>query len=234
MTRRVLPIIVLLSFVLAPGPSSNSPSLTDAEKEAGWELLFDGATTTGWRGLGMGGAFPHDRWEIENNCLHCKGGPGHTTDLITTRKYENFELSFEWMCPKPPGNSGVKYRVQEKKGDGFAFGPEYQIMYDPGIDDKHATGSLYDCIAPQGKKLRSPTEFNESRILVRGNHVEHWLNGVKVVEFEFGSDRLKAAVSSSKFKNTAWAQTPLGYIALQDHHEEVFIRNIKLRELSSQ
>jgi len=129
-----------------------------------------------------------DRWEIKDHCLHCKGGPGHSTDLITTRKYEDFELSFEWLCPKPPGNSGVKYRVQEKKGDGFAFGPEYQLMYDPGVEGKHATASLYECIAPKDKKLRGPTEFNDSRILVRGNHVEHWLTGVKVVEFEFGSD----------------------------------------------
>jgi hypothetical protein len=170
---------------------------------------------------------------VREGCLYCKGGKGKTVDLITVRKYENFEISFEWRCPKPPGNSGVKYRVQEKKGDGFAFGPEYQIMYDPGVEGKHATGSLYDCIAPKGKKLRGPDEFNDSRILVRGDHVEHWLNDVKVVEFDFGSDQLRAAVAKSKFRNTNWATEPLGYIALQDHHEEVLFRDIRLRELSA-
>jgi hypothetical protein len=235
MNRRAL---LLLGFLLLPAfifadNRSNAPSLTEAEKQAGWTLLFDGVSATGWRGLGMDGGFPHDRWEIKDNCLHCKGGPGRTTDLITVRKYENFELSFQWICPKPPGNSGVKYRVQEKKGDGFAFGPEYQLMYDPGVDGKHATGSLYECIAPKGKKLHGKDEFNDSRIVVRGDHVEHWLNGVRVVEFEFGSDQLKEAVQKSKFRNTAWAKVPLGYVALQDHHEEVLFRAIKLRELPS-
>ena len=209
---------------------SASASLTDAEKQGGWKLLFDGATTAGWRGLGMDG-FPHDQWTIENGCFHCLGKPGKTNDLITDRKYENFELSFEWMVPKAMGNSGVKYRVQEQKGEGFAFGPEYQLMYDPGVNDKHATGSLYDVLPPKGKKLQPEGRFNESRIIVKGNHGEHWLNGVKVVEFDFASPELRDAVSRSKFKNTDWAKNPLGYIALQNHHDEVFFRNIKLREL---
>jgi len=212
--------------------STGSASLTDAKKPAGWKLLFDGATTAGWRGLGING-FPHDQWAIENGCFHCLGKPGKTYDLITESKYENFELSFEWMVPKPMGNSGVKYRVQEQKGEGFAFGPEYQLMNDPGVTDKHATGSLYDVLPPQGKKLKPADEFNESRIVIRGSHGEHWLNGVKVVEFDFNSPQLREAVSKSKFKNTDWAKNPLGYIALQNHHDEVFFRNIKLRELAA-
>ena len=194
-------------------------------------LLFDGKTTAGWRGLGIKD-FPNNRWEVRDGCLHCLGGPGRTTDLITERKYENFELIFEWMVPKDLGNSGVKYRVQEKKGDGFAFGPEYQLMYDPAANDKQATGSLYDVLPPSGKKLQPKGEFNQSRLLVRGDHVEHWLNGVKVVEYDFGSDRLKQALRKSKFKNRPdWGRDPLGFIALQDHHDEVFFRNLKLREL---
>jgi hypothetical protein len=104
-------------------------------------------------------------------------------------------------------------------------------MYDPGVNDKHATGSLYEIIPPQGKILRPLNEFNDSRIVVAGNHVEHWLNGVKVVEFEFNTDAIKAGIAQSKFKNTNWAKEPLGYIALQDHHDEAFFRNIKLHEL---
>ena len=219
------------AFAADASKSSSPPKLTEQEKQAGWKLLFDGVSTSGWRGLGRDD-FPQGLWIIENHCLHCLGGPGKTDDLVTTDKYENFELSFEWMVPKLMGNSGIKYRVQEKKGETFAFGPEYQLMYDPGASDKHATGSLYDVLPPHGKKLRPQGQFNESRLVVNGNHVEHWLNGVKVVEFEFGSAALKAAVAKSKFKNRPdWGRDPRGYIILQNHHDEVYFRNLKIREL---
>jgi hypothetical protein len=239
--RFMKPIICVLSlamycFILVerlaaaePAAPSTPPVLTDAEKQAGWQLLFDGVTTNGWRGLGMEG-FPSDIWVVENNCLHCRGG-SKSNDLVTIKEYENFEIAFEWMVPKLKGNSGLKYRVQEKKGQGFAFGCEYQCMYDPGVSDKHASGSLYDVLPPEGKKLQPAGEFNQSRIIIRGNHGEHWLNGVKVVEFEFGSDALNAAIARSKFKNTDWAKKPLGHIILQDHHDEVWFRNLKIREL---
>lgn len=228
---RGLPLLLIVGCLLGADTKPTVPAvLTEAEKKDGWVLLFDGVSTTGWRGLGMEG-FPADCWVVENGCLHCLGGPGKANDLVTTRKYDNFELDWEWMVPKAPGNTGVKYRVQEKKGDGFAFGPEYQIMHDPGVNDKHATGSLYEIFEPRGKKLNPLGQFNASRILVRGNHVEHWLNGVKVVEFEFGSDAVKAGIARSKFKGTNWGQEPLGYIAFQDHHDEAFFRNIRLREL---
>src|SRR5437868_11385391 len=120
------------SFAAGPKPSKLAdqspgavrPALTDAEKHDGWKLLFDGVSTEGWRGLGMD-HFPADLWTVENGSLHCLGGK-KINDLVTLDAYENFELSFEWMLPKPPrdgkegGNSGVKYRVQEKKGEGFA------------------------------------------------------------------------------------------------------------------
>ena len=207
------------------------PSLTDAEKQAGWKLLFDGVTTAGWRGLGIDGPFPSDAWEVRDGCLHCFGGK-KTNDLITVDKHDNFEFSFEWMVPKLKGNSGVKYRVQEEKGKTFAFGCEYQLMYDPGVEGKDATGSLYDVLPPVGKKLMPQGEFNTSRILIQGNHVEHWLNGVKVLEFEFWSDAFKEAAAKSKFgKSATWAKEPMGYIALQDHHDEIWFRNMKLRDL---
>jgi len=221
---------VMLIWPLASAAPAERPSLSDAEKAQGWVLLFDGVTTKGWRGLGAD-SFPSNRWRVEDGCLHCLGGEGRTNDIITERKYENFELSFEWRVPKAPGNTGVKYRVEEKKGDGFAFGPEYQIMYDPGVNDKHATASLYDVLSPHDKRLRPIEQFNESRIVVRGEHVEHYLNGAKTVEFDFSSDEVKAEIAKSKFKNTDWAKNPVGYIALQDHHDEAFFRNIKIREL---
>jgi len=218
------------SMVIAAEPATQ-PTLTDAEKLAGWTLLFDGVSTNGWKGLGMEG-FPSDIWVIHDGCFHCLGGP-KSNDLVTLKKYENFDLTFEWMVPKLNGNSGLKYRVQEQKGHGFAFGCEYQCMYDPGKTDKHATGSLYDVLPPQGNKLEPAGQFNHSRILIDGNHGEHWLNGIKVVEFEFASDALNAAIAKSKFKNTDWGKIPLGHLILQDHHDEVWFRNIKIRELPS-
>jgi hypothetical protein len=122
-------------------------------------------------------------------------------------------------------------RTSSSPLNGVSFGPEYQIMWDPGVDDKHATASLYDVIAPQNKRLRPIDQFNQSRIKVQGNHVEHWLNAVKTVEFDFDSPEVKAALAQSKFKDTDWAKKPSGYIALQDHHDEAFFRNIKIREL---
>lgn len=224
---------LLLAWLLVSSARSGDATainvLTDEEKRTGWKLLFDGVTTNGWRGLGMEG-FP-SVWVIENGCLRCLGGYKGANDLVTVDKYENFEFSFEWMFPKRSGNSGVKYRVQEKKGQGYAFGPEYQCMNDPEATDKHASASLYDLFPPVGKKLKPQGEFNQSRIVLRGNHVEHWLNGVKVVEAEFGSEAMKAALAQSHFKNSDWGKNPVGHLILQDHHSEVFFRNLKIRVL---
>ena len=230
-TVAVLAFLVLSNFALADVAPSPAPALADAEKQAGWKLLFDGASTNGWRGLGMDGSFPSDCWEVKDNCLHCFGGK-KINDIITTDKYDQFELTFEWLIPKLQGNSGLKYRVQEEKGKGFAFGCEYQCMNDPGVEGKNATGSLYDVLPPEGKKLAPDGQFNQSRILIQGNHVEHWLNGVKVLEYEFWSEPFTAAYAKSKFKKSkTWARDPLGYLALQDHHDEVYFRNLKIRPI---
>ena len=212
----------------AAKPAAQPPTLTDAEKQAGWKLLFDGKTTAGWRKLG-GGDFPKE-WAVENACLRKLSGKAG--DLVYEQPFENFELSFEWIVPKPNGNSGVKYRVQEKQGNSFAYGPEYQLMADGDVSDKNATGSLYDVLPPKGKKLKGPGEFNESRIVVNGDHVEHWLNGVKVVEYSAASEAFKAGWAKSKFKkDESFARPARGYIDLQDHGDEVWFRNIKIREL---
>ena len=228
--------IAALSVTLAASAefgadSPNQPTLTEVEKQAGWKLLFDGVSAAGWRGLGMDG-FP-SVWVIENGCLRCLGGVKNANDLVTVDEYQNFELSFEWMIPKLNGNSGVKYRVQDEKGKGYAFGCEYQCMNDPEATDKHASGALYDVFAPQGKKLAPQGEFNQSLIVVNGNHVEHWLNGVKVVDAEFGSDAMNEALKTSHFRNSDWGKNPVGHIILQDHHSEVSFRNIKIRVLAS-
>ena len=241
MTCRPLVALILLAGACATARAAEPatrpttrPTLTDAETQAGWKLLFDGVSTAGWRGLGRDD-FPAGRWVVQDGCLRCLGNAGSKAkadDLVPTQQFENFELSFEWMTPKKGGNSGVKYRVQEKKGEGFAFGPEYQCIDDGDKVDKGATGSLYDVLPPHDKKVNPAGQFNQSKIVVRGDHVEHWLNGVKVLEYEFGSDAFKAAVAQSKFKTSpTWGKTAKGYVALQDHNDEAWFRNIRIREL---
>lgn len=235
MHKRPFGIAVCILFLLpvpflAADTALNQVQLSEEEKAAGWKLLFDGVSTTGWRGLGME-EFP-STWKIEDGCLRCLGGYKGAVDLVYDEKFENFEFAFEWRFPKKKGNSGVKYRVQEQPGKGYAFGCEYQLMNDADISDRHSSGSLYDLLAPQGKKLVPPGDFNQSRILVQGNHLEHWLNGVKVLEAQFGSEELTAALAKSYFKKSDWGKNPLGYIALQNHHSEVLFRNLKIRVLS--
>jgi hypothetical protein len=227
-------VLLGLLFAIAPFVSAaEAPTLTDAEKSAGWKLLFDGTTFTGWRGLGMDDV--PKCWTVEDGCLKCLGGTKDANDLIPVDKYENFELAFEWKFPKGKGNSGVKYRVKEEKGKGYAFGPEYQVFSDPKADpmkvDIHSAGALYDLFAPQGGTLSMEGEFNRSRILVQGNHVEHWLNDVKVVSAEFGSDAMNEALAKSHFRKSDWGKEPKGFIALQNHHNVVYFRNLKIREL---
>ncbi|HVF87234.1 MAG TPA: DUF1080 domain-containing protein [Pyrinomonadaceae bacterium] len=218
--------------------------LTAAEKKAGWKLLFDGKTTTGWRGFHQE-KFPEAGWVVEDGCIKhvaAKGElGGRGGDIITTEMYDNFEMQLEWRLA-PGGNSGIKYLVSEdlpKTGpSGVSF--EMQVLDDEGhpdakmgINGNRTAGSLYDIMpAAKNKNLRPVGEFNQVRLIVQGNHIEHWLNGAKVVEFERGSPELKAAIAKSKFKDTAgFGETAKGHILLQDHGDEACFRNIKLREL---
>lgn len=228
-------LTLALLFVGEQGSAESAQpnTLTDAEQKAGWRLLFDGKTMNGWHGLGMERDVPATTWTVENGCLRCLGGYKGAVDLATNEQYENFEFAFDWRFPKTKGNSGVKYRVQEQSGKGYAFGCEYQIMNDPDGSDRHASGSLYDLFAPEGKKLVPQGEFNRSRIVVQGNRLEHWLNDVKVLEAEFESEAMKAALAKSYFKKSDWGKNPRGYLALQNHHSEVLFRNLKIRILAS-
>lgn len=210
-----------------PGGAANT--LTDREKADGWVLLFDGRTTSGWRLLG-GGEFPLNVWGVRDGCLVRLPGAGSGRDIIYERAVEDFELTWEWRVPRAGGNSGVKYRVPESPGKRGAFGPEYQMMADGEKADKHATGSLYDVLPPADKRLAPAGAFNVSRIVVRGNKAEHWLNGRRTVAFEFWTEDFKRAVGESKFKDSpVWGRTPKGYIALTDHEDEAEFRNIKLK-----
>ena len=225
--------------------------LSDAERRAGWTLLWDGKTNAGWRSA-KGPSFPTHGWTIADGLLSVDASDGGEStaggDIITARDYRSFELSVDFRLT-PGANSGIKYFVDPDllKGQGSAIGLEFQLLDDAlhpdarlGRDGNRTLGSLYDLItarnlsdpANPGKRLNPPGEWNRAVIVVRGNHVEHWLNGFKVVEYERGSPQFRALVASSKYKGWPnfgeWEQGP---ILLQDHGNRVDFRSIKLREL---
>jgi hypothetical protein len=210
--------------------------LTAAERADGWRLLFDGTTSTGWRGFHQTG-FPSKGWDVKDGCLHhaARAGGG---DLVTDGLFEDYDFRFEWKIDAG-GNSGVKYFITEDRSG--AIGHEYQLMgsrtpAEALVDLKHATASFYDVLPPATNALpRSPGEWNESRILVQGNHVEHWLNGVQVLTYELGSDAVKAGIAASKFKTVPGFGTHFAHrLLLQDHGGDVAFRNLKLRVLPAE
>jgi hypothetical protein len=227
--------VVLLAARAPAEPTANT--LTAAEKKAGWQLLFDGKTTKGWHGIKTE-KFPADHWVAEGGILKCVGGKNNV-DLVTDQLYDSFDFKWEWRLT-PGGNSGVKYLVDEAMSKpGFGIGFEYQLIDDDkhpdakqGRDGNRTVGSLYDLIAAKEKTVKAPGEWNESRLLVDGNHVEHWLNGRKVLSFERGSAEMKDLIAKSKYKSLAgFGEVPKGYLLLQDHETEVAFRNLKIRVL---
>lgn len=225
--------------------------LTTAERDAGWRLLFDGRSFTGWRGLGYT-MVPAEHWTIEDGSIRkiasgtipvqADGQPREGGDLMTEATYREFELSWEWKM-SAGGNSGVKYNVSEQLSTAMApphaaKGFEYQMLDDDRHADgklpTHRTGALYDLIAPPENKPINPVgQWNHSVIIFDGNHGEHWLNGRKVVEYELGSSAMRQALAASKYAPIPWfAERRSGHIVLQDHGDDVFFRNLKIRELS--
>ncbi len=204
-----------------------------AKPKGKWTTLFDGKSTNAWRCYKQD-SFPTKSWIIENGALKTIAG-GERCDIITKEKYRNFELEAEWRV-SPGGNSGILYHVAEGPEQVWHTGPEMQVLDDDkhrdGQNPKTSAGSLYALIAPTNKLLRPVGEFNKSRIIVHGQHVEHWLNNQKVVEYELGSDTLKKLIAESKFKDLAgFAQQGEGHIALQHHGDEVWFRKIRVRRL---
>ncbi len=211
--------------------------LTDAEKRAGWTLLFDGKSLDGWRGYKRPDA-SGTRWQVEDGLLTLTQNDGKDTrgalDLISAATFDRFELTFEWRISEG-GNSGVKYFVLEDMDS--AIGHEYQII----DDERHAdakigverqTAAFYDVLPAANRKLNPAGQFNQSRIVSDGRFVEHWLNGTQVLRYELDSAALRPAIVDSKFKDVArFGKLQDGHILVQDHGDRVWYRNIKVRRL---
>jgi hypothetical protein len=238
MFRRTL--LALLAITVPTAAWAEAPNqLTAKEKKEGWELLFDGKTVDKWRGYqkaDMAGL----RWAASDGCLALPANDGKDTrgarDIISIKQYDDFELAWEWRIAQG-GNSGVKYFVIEDKP--VALGHEYQTIDDERHPDakkkdSRRTGSFYDVLPAPAAKPKPAGEFNQSRILVRGNHVEHWLNGSKILSYELDSKPLRDAIAQSKFKDVeGFDKHRPGHILLQDHGDAICYRNVKIRPLKA-
>jgi hypothetical protein len=213
-------------------PAAELNQLTPEEKAAGWKLLFNGKDLSGWRQYGKQSP-PGEGWQVQDGILK-KLAKKRGGDIIHTNKFNDFDLYWEWRLA-PRANNGLKYLVTEARSNGP--GHEYQLIDDIAGDDagvpKRQTASFYDVLPPiESKPLKKAGEWNSSRVLIKGNHVEHWLNGAKVLEYELGSEEVKAAVAQSKFRNArGFGEKIEGHIMLTDHNDEAWFRNIKVREL---
>ena len=234
-----------------PQVSYLTNTLTEREKKEGWKLLWDGKTTEGWRGAKMD-IFPPKGWSIKDGILIVEKSGGYESrnggDIVTIKKYKNFEFEVDFKITEG-ANSGVKYFVDTELngGPGSAIGCEFQILDDDvhpdaklGVNGNRTLGSLYDLI-PANAQIYNPDEkvkryekygWNRAKVVVNGSHVEHYLNGIKVVEYERGTQMWKALVAYSKYK--VWpnfGDLEYGNILLQDHGDEVYFKNVKIKEL---
>lgn len=264
---RAAAALALLAALACHGEAPHN-TLTPAQKAAGWRLLFDGKSFRGWEDP-VRKVPPGDSWTIENGCLKARARPGLREDLFTRENFTNFELVFDWRI-SPRGNSGVKYRVQDRlfvpelpgkrfedcvalalsrprparpaSGAEYVIGFEYQVIDDAGNADArrhptHRAGALYDML-PASKPAAVPVgRFNHSKIVVRGSHIEHWLNGVKVVDASLDAPEIAAAaarrwgVSSAVYAMLAKQPRKACPITLQNHNDEAWFRNIKIKVL---
>jgi hypothetical protein len=234
-----------MSSCRSPQESSASKepnTLTPEEYAEGWELLFDGRTLDGWKRFNRDTIGP--LWSIQEGSILCNGeGLSEGTaniggSLVTTRQFENFDLILDYKVSEG-GNSGILYHVVERPEYKFDYetGPEFQLMDDAGwkgeLRDEQKAGSNYDMYAASsGKKINPSGEWNTARIVYYDGHVEHWLNGEKVLEFDEDSDDFKARFAKSKWKDyPSWNKSKSGALSLQDHGAPVYFRNIKIKKL---
>jgi len=228
---RALTMGVALVAAAGRGSAQAPNTLTAAQVRDGWTLLFDGKSTAAWRGYRMD-SMP-SAWHVEDGTLTKAVG---TADIITRRTFQDFELRFDWKIGTG-GNSGVFYRASEDEEHVYWTGPEYQLLDDANAPDGRnrltAAGSAYALYAGPAGIVKPANEWNTSRIIVKGKHVEHWLNGRKLLEYELQSPDWEAKVKASKFGVWAkYGRLPRGVIGIQgDHDGTLALRNIMIREL---
>lgn len=230
MKKIVYPALILLFL-------SNIVSAQSTNKTV---YLFNGKSVSNLRGYKMD-TFPNKAWKVEDGALVAQPDAANI-DLVTKDTFTNFDLKFEWKVSEA-GNSGIFYNVEENSSheSGNGNSPnwldnfEMQLLDDIGFNDKEpkrSAGSLYDLIAPQNKKLKPVGEYNTGRLLVKNGHVEQWLNGVKVVQYQVGSAELTKLISESKYKdNPKFAKSTSGHIMFQHHGQKVWLRNIQVKRL---
>lgn len=239
-TPRLLSLIFLAACAGKPqAASTDSPAasqgqhnqLTDAERAEGWRLLFDGQSPSAWRVYR--GEGPSSGWKVADGAL-TKDGP--TDDIISREQFGDFELVFEWKVSRG-GNAGVFYRATEEYEKVYWSGTEYQLLDDANHPDGRnrltSAGANYGLYPSRAGIVKPGGEWNSARIVVRGNRAEHWLNGTKLVEYEYGSPDWAARVKASKFSEWPnYGRATRGHIAIQgDHGGTLALRNLKIREL---
>ena len=237
----ILSCVVVALFAVSCG---SAKKVTKTDKEEGVTVLFDGKSTAGWRGYDKP-AFPEKGWDVVDGTLHCIGsGAGEAGgaggDIIFDKKFSNFELSLEWKISEG-GNSGIFILAQEIPGEPiYKSSPEMQVLDNDkhpdaklGVDGNRKAGSLYDLIPAKPQNAKPVGQWNKVQIMVYQGTVVFTQNGVNVVEFHLWTDEWKKMVANSKFKDWEWFLNTAkeGYIGLQDHGNDVWYRNIKLKEL---
>ncbi len=245
MPRLVLCLLLVVIGCGRPGadeasdPADNASALntlTADEAADGWRLLFDGQTTEGWRNFKSEDVGP--QWQVEDGTLTLTEAGGG--DIVTEETFENFELVLEWKIAEG-GNSGIFFNVVESDAYATVFetGPEYQLLDDERAADNedptHRAGANYDLHAPSEDVVRPAGAWNTTRIVVNDGRVQHYLNGTKIVDYELWTDAWREAVANSKFAEMeGYGRARSGHIALQDHGDRVWFRNIKIRPLSDE
>ena len=223
--------ILFLSLLLSLFIITSANAQTNKDQ---YKPLFDGKTLDGWR-MATRDTAPNLSWSSENEEIAFDPAKGHGGDIITTKSFKDFDFSADFKV-SAGGNSGIKYFLLPSTN----LGCEFQIIDDSkhpdaklGVSGNRKTGALYDLFpADSNKPYKGAEVWNTARIVSKGNHVEHWLNGKKILEYERGSDRFKQAIAESKFKTTqGFAQATSSPILLQAHGDKVWYRNIKIKEL---
>jgi hypothetical protein len=231
--KRMIILLGLCAIFFGCG-AATIPSLSVEEQNAGWKMLFDGKTFSSWRGYKMD-RVPAGWVMTKKGELHFNKNKKGRGDIMTIDEFGDFELQLEWKISKG-GNSGIFFWVSEDKNFSWETGPEMQVLdnlrHQDGRNPMTSAGSNYALHAPIRDVTRPVGEYNEVRMVVRGTHIEHWLNGVKIVDYEIGSEDWEALVAKSKFAAMpGYGRNRKGHIVLQDHGDKVWYRNIRIRPL---